>query len=137
MSIHSPLIEKDGVASASEEARNLSAMMDQLVDTQHQEEADAYGTLRARKHAYQMAVGLLGDAAKIVAQSGRPIPDGCVSTDSEGGIRIEWVRPASSVHLVVPPSSDRDGYIYHEVGHEYATEPATAELLAFWLRIID
>ena len=83
-----------------------------------------------------MASHLLTDAAIVSALKGRQIPLGCASTDSEGGIRIEWVRPTSSVHLVIPASPGRDGYVYHEVGDQYGTVSATPEALARWLREI-
>ena len=87
-----------------------------------------------------LLIGLLGSWP--AQRSKRPvrgggIPAGCGSTDSEGGVRIEWVCPTASVHLVVPATSDRKAYIYHEVGDDYATEDATPERLAYWLRQIN
>ena len=79
---------------------------------------------------------LLIDAA-IVAYPRYGIPAGCASTDSECGVRIEWVRPGASVHLVVPAEESRPPYVYHEVGNDYATEDVTAERLAYWLQSIE
>ena len=127
--------ERLGLASAG--IRHLSAIIRQLDELLNEPESDEYGTLRPSRHAFEAARQLLIDAAIVSAQEGRPIPYGCASTDSEGGIRIEWVRPASSVHLVVPASPDRRSYVYHEVGDQYGTATATPETLARWLREID
>ncbi len=121
---------------ASANIRYLSAIIRQLVELLNGPERDEYGTLRPTRHAFETACRMLTDAAIVSALKGRPIPHGCASTDSEGGIRIEWVRPASSVHLVIPVSANRDGYVYHDVGDEYGTATATPEALARWLQEI-
>jgi len=130
---HSPITPERGKLRSAD-IRHLSALIGQLAELRTAEESDQYGVLRAGEHAYNLACRRLIDAAIVAALEGREIPYGCASTDSEGGVRIEWIRPASSVHLVVPATSDRPAYIYHEVGDTYATEPATAERLARWLR---
>lgn len=122
---------------ASANIRYLSAIIRQLVDLRNEEESDEYGTLRASRHAFDVACHLLTDAAIASALNGRAIPQGCASTDSEGGIHIQWMRPTVGVSLVVPASTDRNAYIYHEVGSVYSTEPATTEALARWLREIQ
>lgn len=119
------------------EWQHLSPLMGQLVDLRNSEECDDYGILRATKYAFDLACNLLVDAAIVAAKDGRQIPHGCASTDSEGSIRIEWVRPTTSVHLVVPATGDSEEYIYHEIENQYGTETASAEVLAFWLRVID
>lgn len=121
---------------ASANIRYLSAIIRQLVELRNEEESDEYGTLRASQHAFDTACQLLTDAAIVSAFQGRQIPHACASTDSEGGIHIEWMRPTAGVSLIVPASPERDEYIYHEVGKAYSTEPATAEALARWLREI-
>lgn len=100
------------------------------------DEHDEYGVLRATRSAYESACCLLIDAA-IVAAPNRQIPRGCVSTDSEGGLRVQWIRPNKSVHLVIPAQPDKESYIYHEVGLDYGTERASAGRLAHWLIGID
>jgi hypothetical protein len=122
---------------ASANIRFLSSIIAQLNELLSEQEDDDYGTLRANKAACRTASEFLTDAAIISAtQYQGIIPNGCASTDAEGGIRIEWVRPTSGVRLVVPANSDSDAYIYHEVGNDFDTEPATAEALARWLREI-
>ena len=100
-------------------------------------EKDDYGRLRPTQHAFDRSACLLIAAAIEVKHQQRQIPAGCVSTDSEGGVRIEWIRPTVSVHLVVPAGRDRVAYVYHEVDNDYATEDATPERLAYWLRRIN
>ena len=111
--------------------------MRQLVDLWNEpEEEDDYGRLKPTQDAFDMSVQLLVDAA-IEAHPQHQIPSGCVSTDSEGGVRIEWIRPTASVHLVVPAKENHMPYVYHEVGNDYATEDATPERLAYWLCRIE
>jgi hypothetical protein len=117
--------------------RHLSAILRELIDAQSGPERDDYGVLRPTKHAFAAASQLLIDAAMAAASGNRRIPLGSVSTDSQGGVRVEWVRDRSSVHLVVPGPNHEPPYIYHELGSDYATEDATAERLAIRLREID
>jgi hypothetical protein len=119
------------------EIRHLSAIMTQLVTLWHGEDHDEYGRLRPTRHSYECCSRLLVDAAIVAAADGRQIPHGCVSTDSEGGVRVEWIHPTSGVHLVIPPTEESEGYVYHEVGEAYGTEPASPESLARWLREIS
>jgi hypothetical protein len=128
------LINPERLRLRSADTRHLSALIGQLVELRTAEESDEYGILRATEHAYNVACHLVIDAAIMAALEAREIPHGYASTDSEGGVRIEWIRPTSSIHLVVPATSGCPAYIYHEVGDAYATEPATAERLARWLR---
>ena len=115
----------------------LSSLIQQLIEVRNAPEHDNHGILRASQHAFDASCNLLVDAAIVSALESGSIPNGCVSTDSEGGVRIEWVRDAASVHLVVPASDSRAGYVYREVGATYGTEPATAESLARCLRVIE
>lgn len=116
--------------------RHLSPIVSQLVELWNEPEEDEYGRLRPTQGAFDRSVCLLVDAAIEAHRQERRIPSGCVSTDSEGGVRIEWVHPTASVHLAVPASRDKEAYIYHEIDDEYATEDVTPERLAYWLRWI-
>ncbi len=112
----------------------LSPILQQLYGLQKGPETDDYGRLQPTKHAFGKAIDLLVNAA--IDAYPRQIPSGCVSTDSEGGVRIEWVRETSSVHLVVPATNSSESYVYHEVDNNYATEDATSESLSNWLKLI-
>ena len=146
--LHSPVADSDARATpahvpqgrwklASANIRHLSQIIGQLVELLQEPETDEYGVLRPTRHAFDKACHLLTDAAIVSALAGRQIPRGCASTDSAGGLRMEWVREKSSVHLIVPATADRDGYIYHEIDHDYGTVSATPEALARWLREIN
>jgi hypothetical protein len=132
-----PSITPEHLNLVSAEIRYLSAVIAQLNELRSLNEKDEFGVLRACKTAYDRACNLLIDTAIVAAPEDREIPYGCASTDSEGGVRIEWVRPTSGVHLVIPANTDRAAYIYRETGDEYATFAATAEGLADSLRVID
>lgn len=108
-------------------------IIQQLVELRNEPEADEYGILRAADHAFDSACQLIADAALISDRDNLPIPRGCASTDSEGGVRIDWIRPTAAVCLIVPASKDREAYIYYDVAGECSTEPATADALVRWL----
>lgn len=112
----------------------LSPILQQLYGLQKGPETDDYGRLQPTEHAFGEVIDLLVNAA--IDAYPRQIPSGCVSTDSEGGVRIEWVRETSSVHLVVPAINSSESYVYHEVDNSYATEDATSEGLSNWLKLI-
>ena len=116
---------------------HLSPIVGQLVELWQEPEEDEYGRLRPTQHAFDRSVDLLVDAAIEANRQQRRIPSGCASTDSEGGVRIEWIRPTASVHLVVPAEKARVAYVYHQVGNDYATEDVTSERLAYWLHRIE
>ena len=102
--------------------------LQQLIDLWKGPREDDYGRLRPTQHAFDKSRCLL-----IESHLQYCIPTGCVSTDSAGGVRIEWIRPTVSVHLVIPATRDHVPYIYHQVGYVYATEDMTPERLAYWL----
>lgn len=113
----------------------LSQIIKQLVELWMEEEEDEYGRLRPTKYAFDKSVQLLVDTTRELRL--HEITAGCcVSTDSEGGVRLEWIQPKASIHLVIPSDESREAYIYHEVDNEYATDNATPERLAYWLQLI-
>ncbi len=116
---------------------HLSPILRQLLELRDGPENDDYGRLQPTQHAYNTTVELLVDAAIDAQSERRQIPHGCVSTDSEGGVRIEWIREEASVHLVVPAEQSKAPYVYHEVGGKYATEEATPRCLSYWLRAVS
>ncbi len=114
---------------------HLSPIVRQLVELWNGPPSDNYGCLKPTRYAFDRVISLLVDVA-IDASPRGGVPLGCVSTDSEGGVRIEWVRDAVSVHLVVPAADSNEAYVYHEIGSNYATEDATPERLSHWLETI-
>jgi hypothetical protein len=124
------------LTNSDDQIPHLLPIIQQLIDLWKEPEKDDYGRLRPTRDAFGRSMHLLVDVV-IEAHPQRLIPAGCVSTDSEGSVRIEWVCPTASVHLVVPAKGDRVAFIYHEIGDDYATEDATPERLAYWLRQIN
>jgi hypothetical protein len=128
-----PIVEQK-LLLAKAEIRHLSAILKELVELHHGPESDEYGILRPTEHAFNESYLLLVDAAIVSARKGRQIPLGCISTDSEGGVRVEWFRDKVNVHLVVPATDTEVAYVYHELGSDYGTDDATPEILARWLK---
>jgi len=121
---------------ASAGIRYFSDVIKQLNELRAEAEEDDFGVLQATEHAYETACQLVTDAAILAACGGRQIPRGRASTDAEGGVRIDWMRPDAAVCLIVPASKVRDPYIYHDVAGNFATDPATDSALSRWLREI-
>lgn len=134
-----PEIPASTVGLATANIRYLSAIIGQLIELRTApDEEDDYGTLRATKESFNVACEILTNAAiDLALEVSRPIPRGRASTDSTGGIRVEWVRSDRAVHLVIPSDAEKQGYIYVEKGDAYSTKPATAQTLADSLKVVE
>jgi hypothetical protein len=117
--------------------RYVSTLLKKLAELRCSEESDEYGALQTTELAYEIACRILIETSILAASQGRRIPRGAVSSDSEGGVRIQWIRENKTVHLGVPGQSEEDSYVYHEVNRDYGVEPATPSTLAEWLVGID
>jgi len=128
--------------SVSDEGSVL--ILRQLLSLHLAEEQDEVGVLRPTPYAFQETVELLLDAAKIFLAIQSPpgsrrctFPAGCVTTDSEGGVRIEWLNGDRAVRLVVRSKEDQQRYIYHQIGEDYDVDyNVSADILAYWLRVL-
>ena len=127
----------DSIANAN--VRDLSELLQQLVRLRTSEPEDEYGVLRPTDYAFEMATQLLVDVSIELKVSFRAsVPYGCASTDSAGGIRIDWFRSDCAVNLVIPANEQQRPYIYHQLDADHAVEyEVTPERLATWLRIIN
>lgn len=122
----------------------LSAYKDilhQIADLSSGDETDEYGVLRPTDHALAETRKVLESAVREKLGEGARdrkaslFPRGCVTTDEEGGLRIEWWSEDRAVHLVVPAARGGRSYIYHELGEAYKTEDrVTGTVLAHWLQ---
>jgi hypothetical protein len=102
-----------------------------LMSLVQDEEVEGW-SLRPTEHAFTTAFTLVILASPRLE---RGFPRGAVSTDSEGGIRVEWNRRPRRVRLVIPATSDRHNYIYHEEDDQYATDgDVSPDRLSHWLR---
>lgn len=120
--------------------KHLSDIVKQLITLRQEGPEDEYGILRPTDFAFEAAVSLLIDCAiELSVTHHRKMPRGCASSDSEGGIRIEWVRPQTSVHLAIPAQQQpRRCYIYHEDAGDFGVEHAvSAKELAVWLARVE
>ena len=111
----------------------FAGVLRQIGDLASGDETDEYGVLRPTPHALNTTIiVLLGSLPHV-----NVFPRGCVTTDEQGGLRIEWSDNDRAVHLVVPATDGGPSYIYHELGDTYGTERSvTANVLARWLRIL-
>lgn len=90
---------------------------------------DEYGCLWPTRHAFNTLFDILVEANQQHRMSG------CASTDSEGGMRIEWIRHMGNVHLVVRASGE--AYIYHQIGDSHGTEDVMPGRLTYLLGQIE
>ena len=102
-----------------------------LLQEEDDEQEDDYGAVVPTRTALSNALTILGGAFREL-QTVFPLAAATVSFD--GGIRIQWMRPVSSLRLVIPGDEGEEAYIYHEHEDEYGTETASALNLAKRIR---
>lgn len=118
--------------------RRPNTILGQLRALRDGPEQDEYGVLRPTEQAFNRVSSLLVDTGLLPILRGSSVPYGCASTESQGGVRIEWVGAKCSMHLVIPATPQEKSYIYHEIGAEYGTtERVTPEVLGHWLRVFQ
>ena len=87
------------------DVKELAGLIGQLCELRLEEPTDDYGVLRLEEAAFKTALELLTDATIVLATDyGTKMPYGCASTDSEGGLCIDWLRSDRAVNLVIPAS---------------------------------
>lgn len=119
------------------DVKELSGLLEQLSELRQEELTDDYGILRLDEAAFEQAGELLTDATIVLATNygGTKMPYGCASTDSEGGLRIDWFRGEISVSLSIrAASAGGKQHIFHKIYSDHAVEnDVSAETLAKWL----
>ncbi len=137
--LSTPEIPESVLRLVRAEVKELSGLLEQLSELRQAEPTDDYGILRLDEAAFERARELLTDATIVLASTYQAkMPYGCASTDSEGGLCIDWLRSDRAVNLVIPASHQKPAYFYHELGPDHAMEyEVTPERLATWLRIIN
>lgn len=88
---------------------------------------DEYGATIPTEYAKKRALTIFGE---IYQQYLATYPLPIVSLSFDGGIRIQWMYPRSSLRLVIPAREEDGGYIYFEHNDSYGTESVSAENLA-------
>jgi hypothetical protein len=125
--------------------RELGTIIGQIAELASGEEIDE-DTLRPTDYAIAQTHSILWRACQVLLADSinRGVifhfPKGYVSTDSCGGLRIEWTSAQKrfSVRLVVPPQEGGTEYLYHEFGAEFGSQrKVTGALLASMLKHID
>ncbi|CAN5573042.1 hypothetical protein BH10CHL1_BH10CHL1_51180 [soil metagenome] len=103
---------------------SINALLDE-------EAEDDYGILRPTDNVIETAFQMLIDSSDQMAQL---FPYGSISTDSEGGIRIEWNNKERDVRLVIPAIENKSPYIYYDSGETYGLEEIDSPfILTKWL----
>ena len=109
----------------------IDSLLADLRDLLKEDKEDEYGILSPTSHALSVTILLIVEAYR---RQHSEWPFGCVSTDSEGGIRIEWNSPKGEIRLVVPDSDNKKHYIYYEFGDKYdIDEQVNPGKLVWWL----
>src|SRR5262249_32993920 len=108
--------------------RELGAILTDLKELLNGEEQDEDGILRPTSQAFSLATKMLIDASHMLIFDCRSqgqgflFPRGDASTDSEGGIRVEWSKKSCSVRLVVAASDTGKSYIYYEFPEGFGSD---------------
>jgi hypothetical protein len=123
----------------TERVRSLSAeltdgpryVVEELIALLEGEEHDEQGVLRPTLFAFRRTFHLI---QQVGLQLREHFPRAAVSTDSEGGCRIQWLWPKRQVRLIVPAQGDGQQYIYHQEGNNYSVEEdVSPQRLVEWL----
>ena len=113
----------------------LTALLSDLRDLLKEENEDDYGILKPTPHAFTTALSLIMGVSMFI-QAGCPFAT--VSTDSEVGIRIEWVKGKGEMRLIIPASSKKAPYIYYEFDDKYGVDRnANAFKLTRWMNRLN
>lgn len=121
-------------AYAEQRASNdYNAMVSRILGLlqEEDEQEDDYGAVVPTKTALSRVLTILSEAFRDVKTI---FPLAAVTVSFDGGIRIQWIRPDSSLRLVIPGGEGEEAYIYHEHEDEYGTEAASAPILARRIR---
>jgi hypothetical protein len=114
--------------------RDLDITLGRINELKEDEEEDEYGEIiKPTEYANKTAIELVSKAAKSIPEK---FFKAWVSTEDSGGIGLTWSKPEleKEVRLVIPPTSDRKIYLYHEMCDEYGVEyNVSAKTLSHWL----
>ena len=110
----------------------IDMLLSDVRDLLKENDEDEYGILKPTYDALSPVLSLI---TELLFVPDIQWPFGCVSTDSEGGIRIEWVSTKGEIRLVIPSSKNKNTYIYYEFEGNYGVdEQINPAKLIWWLR---
>ena len=118
------------VQRASNDFSTMVSRVLELLQVEDEVEDD-FGAVVPTKFALQESLRILSETFREL-KTVFPLAPASVSFD--GGIRIEWMRPDSSLRLVIQGGEEEEAYIYHEHEDKYGTEPASAQNLVQRIR---
>lgn len=104
----------------------MAYRVSELTEEEGEQDED-YGAVVPTETALVRALGILGETFRGF-QTNFPLAPATVSFD--GGIRIQWMLPDSSVRLVIPGDEGEEEYIFFEREDTFGTEEASAFNLA-------
>jgi hypothetical protein len=96
----------------------LKRLLAKLVELSYGDENDDFGRLKPTTYALFTTTLLLMRVARGLPR-GVAFPHGALSTDSVGGVRIEWRNGGRNVRLVVASNPSNPHYIYYEEGEQF------------------
>ena len=109
----------------------LTVLLSDLRDLLKEENEDEKPTY----YAFTTALSLVMEASMFIYTG---LPFAAISTDNEGGIRIEWIKERGEIRLVIPASSSNPPYIYYEFGDKYGVDKnASAFKLIRWINRLN
>jgi hypothetical protein len=121
----------------------LKEIIQQIAVVCAEEEDEEAGIVRPAPKVLGRTISILVEtAARMLQESSQyhacaDFPVAHVTSDEEGGLRVEWIQNDRAVHLVMRTDKNKS-YIYHQVGEAYDVEKRiTAGRLFRWLRILD
>jgi hypothetical protein len=100
------------------ELETLNLVKNDLVELLAEGANEEYEIPGLSDAVFRYTSDLIAETGRIMKES---FPYGSVSSDGEGGVRIEWRRGDRGVHLAVPANPD-ESYIYYEEGNDYALD---------------
>ncbi len=114
--------------------RDLELTLRRINELKEDEEEDEYGEIiKPTEYSTKTAIELVTKAVKSISIR---FFKAWASTEDSGGIVLTWSKPEldKKVRLVIPATSDRKIYLYHEMAGEYGVEyNVSAKTLSKWL----
>ena len=118
--------------------KDLEITIERINELLEDDEEDEYGEIIIpTDHAIETAIELVSEAARLIPKR---FFKAWISTEDLGGVRLDWSKSEleKEVRLVIPATSDKKIYLYHENVNEYGVEyNVSAKTLSHWLSWID
>ena len=120
---------RDTVLVEEHAGQNYSLVVSRIREFLQEEDdyEDDYGAAVPTSYATDRVLDILDATFQKLKDT---FPKAAVSVSFDGGIRIQWIYPQSSVRLVIPAAVNDETYIYFEDGDNYGTEIVSAQNLA-------